>query len=258
MEIHRQVGRLEGAVPVDDIAFGLDISEIRKVCLDGVEGLLLTDRVRSQGKILVNTRGGRRRARFSIAHEIGHFVMERHVLSSDDGFSCDRSDMQQRQSSTKDRMQEAEANQFAISLLAPPCLVAPYLQGAPDIKTVQALSDILDISLEAAMRLYVEHSDEALAAVWSQNGEIKYFAPGKRFPRLCRTSGDMISVQTPADRAIADGERGTTEMVEAVSCAWTDASNIELFEQTRVGKDGYALTLLWAKLPDVDGGTAGF
>ena len=52
------MGPLAGAVPVDEIAFGLGISEVRQEALDGCEGILLTDRVRSVGKILVNSGRG--------------------------------------------------------------------------------------------------------------------------------------------------------------------------------------------------------
>jgi len=44
------------------------------------------------------------------------------------------------------------------------------------------MSDKLDISLEAAMRRYVEQSDESPLAIWSQNGVIKILLRERGFP----------------------------------------------------------------------------
>lgn len=42
-------------------------------------------------------------------------------------------------------------------------------------------------------------------------------------------------------------------MYEVAAATWTTADIPELFEQVRIGRDGHALTLLWATLPDEDG-----
>jgi|MGYP003409195250 hypothetical protein len=42
-------------------------------------------------------------------------------------------------------------------------------------------------------------------------------------------------------------------MREVVPAAWTLADIPELFEEVRIGKDGHALTLLWATLPEAVG-----
>jgi len=86
--LHSQLGQIVPPVPVKNIASALGILDIRTQSFDGFEGMLLTDRVRSRGSILANTAYGQRRARFTIAHELGHFLMEWHVLSDTDGFRC--------------------------------------------------------------------------------------------------------------------------------------------------------------------------
>ena len=53
--LHGQLGKLTKAIPIEAIARALDITEVRKEEMDGCEGVLLTDRMRSYGKILVNT-----------------------------------------------------------------------------------------------------------------------------------------------------------------------------------------------------------
>ena len=214
--------------------------------------MLMTDHTRSQGKILANTRGGSRRTRFIVAHELGHFLMERHVLGNNGGFVCAQSDMLERQSRTRHQKQEAEANQFAIFLLAPGYKIEPFLSADPNIKTVQYLSNAIEVSLEATMRHFLTFIDEPLAAEWSHNGSVRYSARSSRFPWISVKKGDPLLGITPTNRAAKYDRKGITDMVETISTAWIDVSKMELFEQTRVGNKGYALTLLWATLPNDD------
>lgn len=150
--LHKQIGRLDQPVPVEDVALALGIGEVRIETLDGCEGVLLTDRARSWGKILVNGGRGSRAARFGIGHELGHFLLERHVLGLDGRFTCALGDMRQTRSARTYKKQEGEANEFSAAFLAPEYLTAPFLARQPEIKTVRAMSNALDLSLEAATR----------------------------------------------------------------------------------------------------------
>ena len=68
--------------------------------------------------------------------------------------------------------QEAQANQFAISLLAPFQHVDGLLSSDLDLRDAQRLRDQLDISLEASLRRMIDRRDEDLAAVWSKDGRV--------------------------------------------------------------------------------------
>jgi Zn-dependent peptidase ImmA (M78 family) len=212
--------------------------------------MLLTDARRSRGAILVNTAGGLRRARFSIAHELGHFLMERHVLGDERGFACSMSDMRTDSGDTLHRKQEAEANQFAISLLAPAHGLRICLSGDPNLRSLQALSDELDLSREATIRRYVDLCDQPVAAIWTKDGKIRTMKRHDDFPWITRRKGDKLSELTEAWRAICNLRQGFTEMKESATAAWTNADAVTVYEQTRVGKEGHAVTLLWADLPD--------
>ena len=85
--IHRQLGGLTGAVPVDEIAFALDIYQVRQVRLDGCEGVLLTDRRRNYGKIVVNNDGGRAAPASASHTSCGHFLLEHHGLEGERGLA---------------------------------------------------------------------------------------------------------------------------------------------------------------------------
>ena len=241
-------------MPVDEIALALDILEVRVQTFDGFEGMLLTDTVRSRGVILANDRHGHHRARFTIGHELGHFLLERHRLSDERGFRCRAQDMredgEELRSATPLSRQEAEANRFAIELLAPLRLVAGALREDPDLRVVRDLARALDLSLAATLRRYVDLHDQPLAAVWSKAGIVQTFARSERFPWLAVKKADALGPTSRACRVSVSNRSGTTDMRETQPLAWLGRSEVELFEQTRIGKDGHAVTLLWATLDE--------
>lgn len=250
--VHAMLGSVNGPVPVVQISRALDVAKVRLEQFDGFEGMLLTDVRRRTGVILANTGKGRRRARFTVAHELGHFLMERHHLSDERGFRCFSSDLRETREGKRHLRQESEANRFAIELLAPPALFDPYLSAEPDLRDALRLRDHLDTSLEACVRRLIERRDEVLAAIWSHQGRVRYVARGAGFPYIPLNTNDGLPLTTRAFQVIANARPGFTEFAEAHSQAWTGRPDLDFFEQTRLTRDGHAVTLLWADLPDED------
>lgn len=248
--IHAMIGKTDQAVPVDLIALALDIEEIKLTEMGGCEGVLLTNKARTRGSILVNNFRGPQAARFGIGHELGHFLMERHELGLHGILRCTKDDFRQSRTDRKNRKQEVEANEFAISLLAPAYKTAPIFAEQPDIASVAALGRSLNLSFEAAARCLVDGHDEPLAAVWTANGRIRYMVRGPKFPWLVRSTGETVSKLSMTHAALAKQTQLTTKMSEVAATVWTDRDIPELFEQVRVGKNGLGLTLLWATLGD--------
>ncbi len=252
-KLHEQVGTLNGPVPIEEIAEALDIVEVRIAEFDGFEGMLLTDTSRREGAILANARGGPRRARFTIAHELGHYLLERHVLSDEAGFRCRSADLREGREDNQHRIQETQANQFAAEVLCPCAAVTKLLSGEADLRDGERLRDRFEISLEAAVRRIVDVHDEPLAAIWSKDGQIRYAVKGRDFPFLTCKPKSRLPKDSPAVRAVARGARGVTAIADAPPNAWTDQPGVEILEQTRVGKSGHAVTLLWmTNGPDAD------
>lgn len=144
-------GKREGAVPVVDIAKALDISEGRLDRFVRFEGMLLTGTVRSTVCILANTVKNKRRARFTVAHELGHCPMERHPLSAATGFTWSAQDMRETRKERQNLGQQTQANQFAIELLAPDYLMEAFYSDAPDLSDAQHLMNCLDVSQKACV-----------------------------------------------------------------------------------------------------------
>jgi Zn-dependent peptidase ImmA (M78 family) len=92
-------------------------------------------------KITVNTTDSPVRQRFTIAHEIGHYVLHRDLIG--DGISDDAM-----YRSRLGGFYETQANQYAAYILMPPGLFRQkFREGA---KTADALAGIFDVSSLAA------------------------------------------------------------------------------------------------------------
>ena len=71
-------------VPIEELSHQLDVEKIAPLTTVGFEGGLLTDEDRSTGIILVNQAAPEGRRRFTIGHELGHFLIA-HVVG---GHAC--------------------------------------------------------------------------------------------------------------------------------------------------------------------------
>jgi Zn-dependent peptidase ImmA (M78 family) len=177
--IHEQLTWQSGPVPVHEIAYALDIVQIRDSPANGFEGALVMMPDRGTGSIAVNASSSPQRRRFTIAHELGHFLNPWHQpIGSDSRFECTRADLltswrDMPPDAGRRRRQEAEANRFAIELLAPARRLRQYVSGIPDLERVVALSKALDISKEAGARRYVELLDQPTAIVFGQAGRVR-------------------------------------------------------------------------------------
>jgi Zn-dependent peptidase ImmA (M78 family) len=237
-EIHRQLGSIDPPVPVHEIARALDIDEIRAIDSTNFEAMLITGRTRNTGSICVNKASGRQRQRYSIAHELGHFLCGWHRLNSDQGFRCSKQDMAVPLGDQEHVVQEKEANQFAIELLAPERLVAGYLRGLPEFEQVLAMHTRLDISKTAAARRYVKLHREPLAVIFASNGIFQYADRGPSFPFISMTKGQQLPETSWAK------DEMLSEMVEADPLDWGLGAHTGLATQSLNQQDGHQIVLL--------------
>lgn len=107
-------------IDLDVIAFGLGASIHRKP-LDGCEARLVA--VDEKAVITVNSKSILTRQRFSIAHELGHWQLDR----GRGGFLCSKDDISPQNAAAKDG--EAIANNFASQLILPDYLFVPIAAG---------------------------------------------------------------------------------------------------------------------------------
>lgn len=248
--IHRQLGARPGPVPVHEIARALDIFEIREEYLDNCEAALITRPERSYGSILLNLHSSPQRRRYSVGHELLHFLNAWHEPTVAQGFQCSRQDMRESKKSANDRhlRQEAEANEFAIELLAPSSRVRPYVETPADLKHALAMARDLDISREAAARRFVALHEEPLAVVFVNNGLLRYAEPGAEFPGLSIAKAQPVPF---LPTRIGAGTLSEMEEIDAVDWLQRPDSaclSAQIFRQ----REGYATVLLRAELNDAD------
>lgn len=145
----RESGVAAAPVPVESIALRLGLQVERAELGDEVSGILVVQDRR--GVIGVNVAHSRVRQRFSIAHELGHYVMHRgdmqvfidkHYIAFRDG-----------RSSTGADPREREANAFAAALLMPAALVREavehYCFDLGDDEALDALAALFEVSRQA-------------------------------------------------------------------------------------------------------------
>jgi len=241
-EIHRQLKPHSGRVPVRALARELDISEIRMEPLDGFEGAVIMTPSRSIGSILINQRSGPRRKRFTIAHELCHFLNLAHKPRQNGGFRCEAKDVYRGPTGktlSSYRRQEAEANRFAGALLMPKRQLTPYIKHSPNLEHIKSMADIFDVSKQAAVHRYVACRDGDTAIAICQNGKLVYWVKPKTFPRLKHWNGDVLPMMSRLTG------HSTSDIIETEPSEWLEHTrdcsvNIQILWQD----SGYAMTMV--------------
>lgn len=243
-----QLPGLTGAVPIEAIARALDIVSIEAAPFTGIEGCLQCDPLKSEGQIVVNANSPPRRRRYTIAHELGHFLNESHQPTVDLGFACTAEDLARPRRTGLRLQQETEANIFAIEVLTPRSALGQFLKPNAELDHALALAKTFEISREAAIRRYVALQGECLAAVFSKGGRVRYVEKGENFPATIMWNGDALGDLLPRRPA-----RTLTTLDEAFALRWLRWPNgVTLFAQTLYQADGFAVTLLAAERDQSD------
>ena len=247
-------------VPIEDLARQLDIQEIQPLTTDGFEGGLITDKPKSSGIILFNERSPKKRRRFTIAHELAHFLIPTHVPLKGGQFLCSLQDMYSLARDETDRRlrMEAEANRFASLVLLPPPIFRRDVEIArdPDLQHVIKLSDRFEVSREATGRAYINYRDEPAALIVVQERRILRSYKNLRFPFI--TLGKNAPTPTASQLNRSRLEVGVpSEIDECDPAAWIDVSRGRkaptMFEQVLLRRMGFALIMLHIEAGSQDG-----
>ncbi|MEZ5691958.1 MAG: ImmA/IrrE family metallo-endopeptidase [Rickettsiales bacterium] len=243
-----QLPDIQLPIPVRDIAMALDIIEIKPINVSGFEGGLITFDDKSSGCILVKE-NSQQRQRFTIGHELGHYLNPWHIPNSSGKFMCNSKDMITSNHKPADMQQkmEVEANQFAAELLIPSKFMQKDIRllKSPEIDHIVSLASKYDVSKESMGRRYIEFQDEPCALVFSKNGKVSYTVQGQYFPKLAVWKDDIIPTNTVTK--LFNGQYGnSSEWQECESDIWLSNNKKyeSVYEQVLVQKDGYRITLL--------------
>ena len=237
-------------VPIEALCARLGIVRIEDLDTAGFEGGLVTDGERSEGTILAK-RGGEPRRRFTLAHELGHFLMAHHVPDEPGRFLCTSADFLRLTAKEGDPRQrrEVEANRFAALVLMPP----HRLRGAvaalsePDLQHVLVLARDFAVGKEAAARAYVQYHPARIAVVVAGHGRVQRCSRSLSFPDIVCAAGSSV----PARSLYHRGPHPPNVASAIAACPpdlWIDVNRDlrapALHEQVYRQQNGFALILL--------------
>ncbi len=250
-EMLRQNPELTFPTPLERFVELAGIESISELTTEGFEGMLITNTEKSRGAILVKSMTSPRRRRFTIAHELGHFLLPWH---RQERFSCQSSDIkdhgQARTSFSAERASiEAEANTFASELLMPTQAFQKILISfaAPSLIDLDDLSHTFDVSFEAAVHRYKALTQDAVAFIFSYNNVVRYWVKSKVMPYALRVRKDHpLPVSSPSRRQcefISDWEKVAAHI-------WFEPHRElilppSILEQTIYQLSGYKVTMLY-------------
>jgi Zn-dependent peptidase ImmA (M78 family) len=249
----------------------VDIEVIARSKVDGLETMELPSRcfgalARRGNEIMILVspqcpNDGHRR--FTIAHEIGHLVIDGHfdaVMPAGRDFTKSDSEWSRRKP-----WYEIEADMFASDLLLPPNIAAKAIdfRVSPSIPQIANLADAGNTSLIAAAIKYATLSDEAVAVLVSHDRTVQWATMSSRLEEHAwanrwAAKGEWAPRGSATNRLAANVDKirnAENDKSYGSACEWfRDAPDIELDEEARgLGKYGRVLTLLhFPDLPAVD------
>ena len=148
--------------------------------------------------ILVNANiSNRHRKRFTAAHEIGHVHL--HIQNDlQSQFKCTSQDISAGENSNN--TYEKEANAFASSLLMPSSAISPLVhRNDLTWSLIRRISDLCDVSLEAAARRAISLSKECCCLIIHKDGNMWFpiksrsfssYVPLQPFPKYLERQPD--------------------------------------------------------------------
>jgi Zn-dependent peptidase ImmA (M78 family) len=241
-------------VPVEDLAASVNIVKIAELEVEGFEGSLLTDAKKQKGVILYKAGSRKERRRFTIAHELGHFLMPSHKGNQ----QCTAADLRETRRDTIHQRQEAEANRFAAGLLMPkPWFVKDMDRlGDADVMHVQTLAKQYCTSLEATSNRYTELTEDCCAFVFAKDNVIRYVRSTNKFPRLIVKKGDQFPAGCASLRAPLQPLRTATTWTELDGSVWLQnewgKKSPAILEQSMRQSDGFQVTLLFVQSQETE------
>ena len=228
-------------IDVEAIAFHCG-AEVQRAPLKGCSAHIIG--YGDRAVITVDARSPEPRQRFSIGHEVGHWVLHRGRA-----LSCSQRDIDKPWSALDP---EALASSFAADLLMPPFLFAPRIEGkAVSFDTVDRLAAEFSVSRSAsALRIVTLGSYDSMV-LCSNKGGVEWFRGSKRVDRNIWPHQQLSRDSEAWD--ILHGGKPSSRPVTVTADDWVDhkdAAQYELLEQSVLYGDG-VLTLLWWKDPSM-------
>jgi hypothetical protein len=229
--------------------YGTGVREIKppvEINGDAFEGMLARDPDdHAVWGIAYNGKARGERQRFTIAHELGHFILHRNQQQS---FNCDSQSVHTGIDGL--RQIEREADEFAGNLLMPGDLLREWISNQRiDLHVLSAIAKRFQVSFEALCIRFIKFTKQRAILVYWDNGFVKYewrSSSAVRTRARIRRNGDPqepLPGTLAADTSI-EQEWDGTEMSAAIWCP-EEAAHMKLWEfKHSYGARDRILTLL--------------
>lgn len=224
---------------VEAIAFDAGM-DVRYEQLDGCEVTLVG--LGNQAIATIRPSGIRGRERFSIAHELGHWILHR-----GQSFRCRADDQSENLSSSYEL--EKQADSYAAHLLMPRYLFDPAIRAGAKIPTFKHVGEVaqsFEISLAAAIiRMAEVDSLPVIVASYGRQG-LRWRASAHHIPRRWQLAKTLDTDSFAYD--IVNGVKSTQCSGKQSADAWftnDEAENYEVHENSMPGRSGEALVMLY-------------
>jgi hypothetical protein len=240
-ELLRQLW-VESPDEIDLIALAHKAGELRiqEGGLENAEGRIVAPG-KTGGTIRVKAGLNPGRRRFTIAHEIGHYILHPRE-------GLDHEDNAKNFTIWTDGAEEAEANLFAAELLMPEFLFRPRSwKEVPSLALIDNLAKEFSTSTLATAFQFTTHTIEQVALVVSVGGKIKWARRSKDFWPFVATGA--LHPHSAAGEIISGKSGDTHKMVKTPAYAWLPRfanSDKDISEDSRY-LEWYdcVVTLLW-------------
>ena len=157
-----------------DTRYGKNVREIKPPMpswIDGCEGMLVCNPENSaEWGIFYNPKSSPERQRFTIAHELGHFILHREQQVA---FRCSKESVY----AGVDDLQfiEREADDFAGNLLIPGDTLRAAIARRPiDLHLLSELAKRFQVSFEALCIRFIKYTEQRAILLCWDNGFLKY------------------------------------------------------------------------------------
>ena len=226
-------------LPDTPLGRGSVIKEPADLTWNASEGALIRNRDNhTEWGLFVNPKAREERRRFTIAHELGHFVLHRSAQAS---FLCDKEGVYSGIDTLKKI--EREANDFASNLLIPGKILHHRIDGKHiDFHLLSQLAKDFKVSLEAMCIRLVKFTEQRAVLVYWDNGFLKYQWPSDSARRTRVRLLKTADPQEPHLGTLAADEAFDQEWdgVDMPASAWcsSEAVDIRLRELKHTYTDG--------------------
>ncbi|MDW7729316.1 MAG: ImmA/IrrE family metallo-endopeptidase [Bacillota bacterium] len=185
--ILRELEIIKPPIPVEDICRHFDIECIVDADIESEALLIIGEKI---SRPLIAVKANKRyesRVKFSLAHELGHYIIPEH---QDSKYYCTLGDL----NDYHEKSAEIEANQFAAELLIPSQWLTPEIRRHDvTLNMLKTFAEKFETSLSSTAIKVAGLCSDRIAVVYTQNGQIRWHKKSESFD-LYLASGNLKSL----------------------------------------------------------------